>query len=191
MISVLAALRDRRGNAVVEFAILTPVLCGIFAGLFDVGNLVYTRERINDALNTGANYAIVQGASTTSTGGAQLATDIARIARGAGGSNWADVTVVVNNGPTASNTSTGTSSGGTAANADSCYCPPQNAGNSSASNSSFSYGNSVACGSACTGGGYAGKFISIVVSHNFSPIWTGYGYVNNGTVTQSAEVQVQ
>jgi len=189
--NVFAALRDRRGNAVVEFAILTPVLCAVFAGLFDVGNLVYTRERINDALNTAANYAIVQGAAATSTGGAQLATDLARVARGAGGTDWADVTVVVNNGPTASNTSSGTTSGGTAANADSCYCPPRTAGNSSASNATFSFGTAVACKSACTGGGSAGKFISIVVSHSFSPIWTGYGYVNNGTVTQSAEVQVQ
>ena len=183
----------RSGSAIVEFAVLAPVFSLIFAGLFDLGNIVYTRQRVNEALNAAANYALVQGAQVSSAGASTVAKDVARVGRDAGGGAWATVTVTVNNGPvgTASG-STNTVSGSTA-NADKCYCPPQTGTNSNANNGAFDFGTEATCGSttACTGGGYPGKFVYIVATHSYSPLFTGYGYVKAGTISQSVEVQVQ
>ena len=185
-----AIIGDRRGSAVVEFAMLTPVLCMIFAGLFDLGNLVYTRERLSDAVNTAANYALVQAAAVNSTSGVQLASDLARITSTAGGSSWADSAVSVNNGPAASGVVTSPTvvpvptASGTPANADSYYCPT--------ASTPLTWGNAVASrGTACASGGIGGKFVTIKASRRFVPLFTGYGYVANGIVSQSTVVQVQ
>jgi hypothetical protein len=92
--------------------------------------------------------------------------------------------VVVNNGPSAETNAGVASSSGTAANADSCYCP-------SIVSSSLTWGSSAVCGSACASGGLAGKFITITANRNYSPLFSSYGIVNSGSVTVKVTVQVQ
>jgi hypothetical protein len=49
----------------------------------------------------------------------------------------------------------------------------------------------VTCGSACTGGGTAGKFVAITASFNYTPFFASYGFVSNGAITAGALVQAQ
>ena len=188
----------RSGSAIVEFAVLAPVFSLVFAGLFDLGNIVYTRQRVNEALNAAANYALVQNAQVAdaNTGEAPattLAREIARVGRDAGGAAWATVTATVNNGPVGTASGTTNTVSGSAANADKCYCPPRTAANNKTNNTAFDFGSEAVCGSttACTGGAFPGKFVYIVSTHNYTPIFLGYGFVRNGTISQSVEVQVQ
>ena len=182
--------RDRRGAAAAEFAVFAPVFGLAFAGTYDLGNIVYTRMKVQDALNTGANHALVQAKSVTAAAGPGLAADIARIVRNNEGTPYADASVVVNNGPTASNGSTGTSSGGTAAQADQCYCPTVTFLATPPYTKTYSFGAAVACQSTCAGGGKAGKFVRITASHAYTPLFTGFGIVQSGTISDTTEVQV-
>jgi Flp pilus assembly protein TadG len=173
---------DQRGVAAVEFAILVPMFALIFAGVADFGGVLFTQFRLGAAVSAGANYAMVNSGNVSSASGAALASNIAQVVESNAGSNWADDGIVVNNGP--SNTITGgtPATGGTASNADSCYCP-------TISGSTFTWGSATTCGAACGGGGVAGKFVTITASHNYTPIFSSYGIVANGAVTVTTTVE--
>ena len=174
-----------------EFAIFAPVLCLLFAGTIDLGNIVYTRMRVHDALNTGANHALVQAASATAAKGSGLAVDIARIVRNAGGEPFADASVTLNNGPTTTDTAAGKTAGGTPAEADRCYCPGVSYGATAPYTKTFTYGSAVACGAPCSDGGVkGGKFVRITASHPYTVLFAGYGIVADGVIAQTTEVQV-
>ena len=176
---------DRRGVAAVEFALLMPIFCLLLAGIVDLGGALYTKFKLDSAVTAGANFAQINAANVSSTNGQGLATNIATIVETSQGANWADDAVVVNNGPGASVSSGAPTSGGTPTNADVCYCPTGTAG-------TFAWGNSTTCGAACPGGGgYAGKFVTITATRQYTPIFSGYGIVQNDTITASAAVQVQ
>jgi Flp pilus assembly protein TadG len=178
--------KDRRGIAAVEFALMTPIFTLLLAGIIDLGGALYTKFKLDAAVTAGANYAQVNAGNVNATSGQTLASNVATIVETSQGSGWADDGVVVNNGPSA-NVSSGTAStGGTASNADLCYCPSGTPG-------SFAWGNSTTCGTACTGTntGYAGKFVTIVATRQYTPIFSSYGLVQNNTITASAAVQVQ
>jgi Flp pilus assembly protein TadG len=62
MSRLLAWRRSRsRGQALVEFAIVVPVLFLMILGVFEVGRLVFYYHTINHATREGARYAIVHG----------------------------------------------------------------------------------------------------------------------------------
>ena len=181
-----AFVRDRSGVAAVEFALISPTIILIMVGLIDLGGMLYTRFRLDASLAAGANYAMVNGASVNSTTGAALAGTLAGLVSSGQSSNWADSSVTLNNGPTAGSSGGTVTTGGAASNADSCYCPTGSA------TSTVTWGSAQACGSTCAGGGYAGKFVLLSASRNYSPIFTGYGLVSQaGTITTSSLVQVQ
>jgi hypothetical protein len=163
----------------VEFALIAPIFGVILAGAIDIGGALFTQFGLNAAVSAGANYAMVNGSSTTSTAAGSLAMTIGDIVAGSQGSNWATATVVVNNGPT-------NSGGGSASNADSCFCPT---GTSAAS---IAWGGALTCGSACSGGGVAGKFVAIQASRTYAPFFPVYDFIS-GTqqITASMVVQVQ
>jgi Flp pilus assembly protein TadG len=177
-------LRDRRGVAAIEFALMTPVFCLLLAGVVDLGGALYTKFKLDSAVTAGANFAQINAANVSSTGGPALATNIATIVETSEGAGWADDSVVVNNGPTASVTGGTAASGGTASNADVCYCPTGTA-------ASFTWGSSTTCGAACPSGGYAGKFVIITATRAYTPIFSSYGVVQNDAITTSSAVQVQ
>ena len=166
-----------------EFALLMPVFGLIFAGIADFGGVLLTRFRLDAAVSAGANYAMVNAASVSSASGATLGTSISTVVANNAGSTWADDAIVVNNGPTQNMTGGTSTSGGTASNADSCYCPTISP--------SFAWGAAVTCGSACGGGGIAGKFVTITATRTYAPMFSGYGLVSNNTISVTTAVQTQ
>jgi Flp pilus assembly protein TadG len=178
--------RDRRGAAAVEFALVTPIFCLLLAGIVDLGGALYTKFKLDAAVTAGANFAQLNASNVTAANGQTLANNIATIVEASEGASWADGGVVVNDGPTTTVSGGTATSSGTAANADLCYCPTGTPG-------SFTWGSSATCGNACPGTntGYAGKFVTITASHSYTPIFSSYGIVQNGTITASAAVQVQ
>ena len=175
------------GTAAVEFAIIAPILILLFAGVTDLGGAMLTRFRLDAAAASGANYAMVKATSVTSTGGSALAAAIAALARSDAGLNATDVTVVVNNGPSATVTGTGSVvlaaiSGAAALPADLCYCPGA---------SPFAWGSAVVCGATCAGGGTGGKFVRISLSRPYTALFSTYGLITGGAITGTAIVQTQ
>jgi Flp pilus assembly protein TadG len=175
---------DRAGVAAVEFAMVLPVFGLLLAGVVDLGNVLYTRFRLDSAVSAAADYVEVNAASVSSTGGATLGGNAASIVQSSQGSNWADASVVINDGPTSTVNNGTASAGGTASNADSCYCPTFSAGNTT-------WGSGVTCGSACATGPTAGKFVVITASRTYTPVFSTYGIVQNGTISSSATVRTQ
>ena len=60
----LKFLRDRRGSAAVEFAIVAPVLIALTIGIIDVGRLVWSASALNHLAQETTRYASVRGASS-------------------------------------------------------------------------------------------------------------------------------
>jgi Flp pilus assembly protein TadG len=179
-------LGDRSGVAAVEFALIAPTVMLVLVGLIDIGGMLYTRFQLDASLNAGANYAMVNATSVNSTSGASLANTLAGVVSSGQSSNWANSSITVNGGPTASASGGVVTPGGAASDADSCYCPTGTA------SSTVAWGGAQACGTTCAGGGYAGKFVLLSASVSYSPIFSGYGMVSQaGTITSSSLVQVQ
>jgi Flp pilus assembly protein TadG len=178
--------RDVRGAAAIEFAFVTPVFCLLLVGAIDLGGALFVKFKLDSAVTAGANFAQVNVSSVNSTSGQSLANNIATIVETSQGSGWADNVVTVNDGPTTTTTGGSQTTSGTAANADSCYCPSGTA-------ASFTWGSTVTCGTACSGTntGYAGKFVVITASKTYTPIFSNYNLINGNTITSSAAVQVQ
>jgi Flp pilus assembly protein TadG len=180
----LASFRSKKGAAAVEFALIVPILALILAGASDFGGALYAKFALDDAVSAAANYAVINAASVSSTSGASLATNLATIIGSAHSTNYATGTVVVNNGPTATITAGVVTSSGTAANADLCYCPTK-------AGSVVTWGSSVTCSSTCSGGGIAGKFVTIVTNRTYTPMFASYGLIKNGAIAASAVVETQ
>lgn len=62
--------RSRRGQAMVEFALVAPIFFLILFGIIEGGRFIYYYETLSHATREGARYAIVNGANslTCSTG---------------------------------------------------------------------------------------------------------------------------
>lgn len=52
--------RNRKGQSLVEFALLLPLLLFLVMGLFDIGRAVFYYSVLNTAVREGTRYAIVQ-----------------------------------------------------------------------------------------------------------------------------------
>lgn len=71
------ARRDaRRGQALVEFALVAPIFFMLLLGIVETGRFIFYYETLNNATREGARYAIVNGANTIgcSTGPAAAGT---------------------------------------------------------------------------------------------------------------------
>jgi Flp pilus assembly protein TadG len=183
-LSFRASLADERASAAVEFSLLLPAFCLLLVGTIDLGGVLLTKLRLNQAVSAGANYAIVNAASVGSSGGASLASTIAGILSTSNAVSTTTGSVVVNNGPTATVTTSSTTSSGTAANADLYYCP-------TLSGTTLTWGTGTSAKGTCTGGVPSGKFVQIVAQQSYSPVFSGYGLVQSGTISSRAVVQVQ
>jgi Flp pilus assembly protein TadG len=174
--------RNKSGNAAAEFAIVVPVMLTIFAGVADLGGVLLTRFRLDEASAAAAAYALTQASNVGSANGTTLAQNIATLARDDNGTSSNQVTVSVNNGPTAQTDSGyNVSTGGTPSAADSCYCP---------TSTPFAFGAAAAsCTTTCADGSRAGKFVKITVSRNYTPMFSSYGIVSNGTISVTTVVQ--
>jgi Flp pilus assembly protein TadG len=182
--SALAALgRDQRGVSAVEFALVSPVLMLLIAGAVDLGGAIYTKFQLDCAVNAAIDYAMVNAASVNSTAGPALASTMAALVANAQGASTASASITVNAGPTAS-IGAGAGAGGAASAANSCYCPSGTA-------PAVSWGSAATCGAACSGGGFAGKFVLVQASTAYAPIFSGFGFMQSGQITSSSIVRVQ
>jgi Flp pilus assembly pilin Flp len=55
--------RNDRGQTLVEFALILPVLVILLVGIFDLGHVVWTNDGLSNAAREAARYAIVHGGS--------------------------------------------------------------------------------------------------------------------------------
>jgi Flp pilus assembly protein TadG len=193
---LVCLLAARRCVAAVEFALLAPLFVLMFAGIVDLGNALWTWCRLEEAVAAGTGFALVNGGVNSNyvnaTNGQNLASDIAGIVANSAkvGSYLtpADVTVVVNNGPATTITNGVSSNSGTVGNADLFWCPTGPTG----SPPTWSWGaSSGTAGTACTGGGKSGKFVTVTASYNFTPFFASYAFVRNGAITAGAVVQTK
>lgn len=175
---------DERGTSAVEFALVAPVFALLVAGTIDLGGALYTKFRLAGAVSAAANYALVNQANVSSTGGSTLASSLASILSSSSTGKQTAGAIIVNNGPTAALSSGSVTTAGTAANADSCYCPSLVAG-------AVVWGSAVSCSGTCPNGAAAGKYVSIVATQNYTPVFSNYGVVLNGAVRVAAVVQAQ
>ena len=176
---------QKAGVSAVEFALVSPVLLVILAGTVDIGGSLKAKFELSSAISAGSNYALLNGDKVNSTGGGALAGNIATVVTSGLSSNGGSIQVVINNGATRAynaTTSTATQSG-TAANADLCYCP--------GSSGAVAWSTPVACGSICSAGGIAGKFVTITASKPYTPLFGSFGIVSNGNITIQAVVKPQ
>ncbi|TPJ17221.1 TadE/TadG family type IV pilus assembly protein [Mesorhizobium sp. B2-7-2] len=178
--------RETSGASAVEFALISPVLILILAGLVDIGASLKAKFDLSSAISAGSNYALLGADKVNSAGGGTLAGNILAVVANGLGNAGGSVQVVVNNGATVNyNTSNGTATQtGTVSNADLCYCPTGSA-------ASVTWGSAVTCGSTCPAGGIGGKFVTISASRFFSPLFGGFDVVNSGNITVRAMVQPQ
>jgi Flp pilus assembly protein TadG len=176
--------RSRSAIAAIEFAFLMPIFLVLFVGIVDVGMMLVQDYKLDQAVAAGAELAAVNTTSVNSTSGATLAGNIASTVASANGIGWANDVIVVNNGPSVTETGGSASSSGTASNADSCYCPTGSPPN-------WTWGSAMTCGASCSGSGTAGKFVTITATSTYTPFLTLYHFINNGTLRQSAVVETQ
>lgn len=54
-----ATVRDRRGQSLVEFALILPILLVLLLGVFDFGRAIYAFNAVSNAAREGARTAIV------------------------------------------------------------------------------------------------------------------------------------
>ena len=181
--SVFSAAEET-GVAAAEFAIYATLFLTVFAVTADFSLLMFVEFQMDSAVAAGAEYAALNAASVNSTNGGSLASSISNVVANANGSSWEDGTIVINNGPTVTVTGGSSVASGTASNADNCYCPTGTPPN-------WSWGSSITCGSSCTGGSVAGKFVTIAASRSFTALFPQFGFTQNGTITRSALVQTQ
>ncbi len=179
-------LADDEGTSVVEFALIAPVLVLLLLGTVDIGTAIYDKFALNAAVSAAEQYAILSASSVSSTAGPGLARSLANIASNASSADSANAVVTVNNGPTATVTAGALTTGGTASAADLCYCPTP-----AASGGVSSWGSSVTCGSTCSGGGIAGKFVTIAASKQFTSIFGANSLIPSQTFTTTTVVQAQ
>jgi Flp pilus assembly protein TadG len=182
--SLLAGKKADDGVAAIEFAFLVPVFAILFAGVVDVSQMLYDYYQLDQAVAAGSQYAVLNAANVTSTTGASLATAIATVVEDANGTAWTNDTVVVNDGPTVTVTNGTAASSGTAANADSYYCM-------TGSQMNWTWGTAYSTQTNCSGGGTAGKYVTITANYGYVPWVAIYHIFSNTTLNQSAAVRVQ
>ena len=64
-LALARALKCRRGAAVVEFAVVSPVLILFLLGIIECGRMVMVQQALTTAVREGARIAIVEGTSAS------------------------------------------------------------------------------------------------------------------------------
>lgn len=151
---------DTSGVSATEFAILAPVFFVILAGIVDIGFTLYSKFRMESQVSAVANYAMTSNNIPTSDSTKKEFEDflerLVDIARLSATNNTiqslSKIHVNLNNSYTGtweSDKFTGNIQSGDVAD---CYCPSRAA-------STITWGSSVTCGSVCSNGSRAGKYL--------------------------------
>ena len=81
MIRLRSLARDEAGAAIVEFALIAPVMVMTLFGMFDLGHGMYTKSLLQGAIEKASRDSTIQGA-TTGALDAKVTTIVRRIAPG-------------------------------------------------------------------------------------------------------------
>jgi Flp pilus assembly protein TadG len=81
----LAETPGRRGQAMVEFAIVLPIFILLLVGIIDGGRVIFANNQLAEIAREGARYGSVQGRSVTTAGRNDIAAET--LSRVAGMSN--------------------------------------------------------------------------------------------------------
>ena len=179
-------LRSRLGSSAVEFVGMAPVVGVLLFASVDLGNVLYTKFRLNAAVAAGGNYVLSRTADISTASATNVAETTATIVANTTASGFATTIVTVNNGPVT------TVTGGTPATTSPatqdipikqgrCYCPT----------SASTFGANAACGAACGGGGIAGRFVTISAKRAYTPLLSSYGATSGGYIIVSNVVQTE
>ena len=60
----LVGLRHHRGQSLVEFSLVAPILILMFFGIIEFGRFILAYQELNNATREGARYAIVHGSAS-------------------------------------------------------------------------------------------------------------------------------
>lgn len=175
--------QNTSGVAAVEFMFLAPVLVVMMFGIVDFGNVHYMRFRLADGVAAASVYAVARASDVSTANATDLARSIATLVGNSNGNGWAKARVVVNNGPVGTNDSGEASATTTVPGATNglCYCP----------NSSSDFGQQLTCGTSCSSGGVAGRYVMITARRAYTPIFSSYGVAADGFITVSNMVQTE
>lgn len=175
-------LRSQDGVSAIEFAILSPLLLLILAAVIDLGTLVYTRMQIESAVSAATAYAFANAENVSQANAGTLGNGMAKMLTARLG---ADITAVVeiNNGSRHTYGSGQIVHSGSASYADQCYCL-------TSSGSALTWAANT-CGITCSGGGTAGRFVTISVRKPYQPLFFDYGMTQDGKAVGGAVAKVQ
>lgn len=172
-------LRDERGSAGVEFALIAPLFVLIIAGTFEIGLMIRDRFGVVSAVSAAATHGLAIGAAVDQATAPAVASTLAGLLAQSGRSG----SVNVNNAATARFAEGVTTVAQTGGQAAGCYCL-------SRSGDAVSWGGAVGCGTPCGGGGTAGRFVVIVAQSPWSPMLFRGGLFSDQTVQSMAVVQL-
>ena len=178
-------LGDEEGTSAVEFALIAPVFVLLLLGTIDIGGAIYDRFALSGAVSAATQYAILNASSVNSTNGQALALSLANVVGAANSAVPITAVVTVNDGPTATVTAGVATVGGTPNLADSCYCPTP------ASGGGIIWGAGLSCGSTCSGGGIAGKYVTITASMPFTSIFGSRSLIPSQTFATTSVAEAQ
>lgn len=65
--------RNERGNALVEFAMIVPIMSMMFLGVVDAGRMIDANARLNDGVSAGLRYALSDAYASGAITNASLA----------------------------------------------------------------------------------------------------------------------
>jgi Flp pilus assembly pilin Flp len=78
-------MRDEEGAAIVEFALVMPILALIIFGIIDFGRAFYTVNNIISAVREGARYGAILAAPTSDAGKTEIYDRVRNVSRPFGG----------------------------------------------------------------------------------------------------------
>jgi Flp pilus assembly protein TadG len=152
-----------RGVAAVEFGLILPVFVTLLIGCLDFGLAYLADAQLAAAVSAGAQYAFTQGQTES---GSTLTSDVSSFVTAVSQVSLSALTVTNNNGLSAT----------------SCYC---------VTGATPTYTGPVSCGSTCTDGSTAGKFVAISASFTYTPIFPADKVFFSTAKTQTITVRLQ
>jgi Flp pilus assembly protein TadG len=130
-----------RGVAAVEFAITLPILLFFMGGVTDFGIAYYRQSCLSTAVAAGAEYASL----TDQRSPPVTAANIRTVMQNAAAQSMPSITVTA-----------------TATDPTLCYCITGSSPSSTLT--------AATCGTTCTSGGTAGKYVELTLTHNYTAL---------------------
>lgn len=155
--------RPGRAVAAIEFAVTLPILLAFLGAVTDFGIAFYAQGCLSSVVAAGAGYATL----TDQSSGSVTAASIETVMQGAAIQSLPTFAVTVS-----------------ASDPKACFCLTGTSPTSTLT--------AASCGSACTSGGTAGKYVQLTATTTYNPILPSYSMLTGTrTLSKSAWVPLQ